>query len=84
MKFLLCIIVLLFWSELGVAQNSSPMSFRMINSHYDEQSAVISPDGKVMYVTLANHPQNVGGKKDTGDIHHLSIRTDHRALFIIL
>lgn len=44
------------------------MSFRLINSQYDEQSAVISPDGKVMYVTLANHPQNIGGKKDLGDI----------------
>ncbi len=68
MKFLTGIIVFLFWSELGVAQDSNPMSFRLINSQYDEQSAVISPDGKVMYVTLANHPQNIGGKRDLGDI----------------
>src|SRR6185295_11326683 len=35
---------------------------------YDEQNPVISPDGKALYFTLANHPQNVNGKKDLGDI----------------
>ena len=68
MRFLPASILFLFWSEWGVAQESNPMSFRLINSQYDEQSAVISPDGKVMYVTLANHPQNIGGKKDLGYI----------------
>ena len=51
-----------------IAQEIDPKSFSQINSVYDEQSPVISPDGKVMYVTLANHPQNSGGKKDLGDI----------------
>ena len=68
MKFLLNIILCLFWSGLGVAQDRNPISFSLVNSQYDEQSAVISPDGKVMYVTLANRPQNIGGKKDAGDI----------------
>ncbi len=67
MKFLLSSI-LFVWSSLSVAQSSFNKSFTQINSVQDEQSVVISPDGKVMYVTLANHPQNIGGKKDLGDI----------------
>ncbi|HEX5169382.1 MAG TPA: OmpA family protein [Cyclobacteriaceae bacterium] len=39
-----------------------------INSPFDEQNAVISPDGKTIYFTIANHPGNVGGKRDPGDI----------------
>ncbi len=41
---------------------------KLVNSIYDEQNPVVSPDGKVMYFTIANHPQNIGGKKDSGDI----------------
>lgn len=48
------------------AQEANP--FKPVNSVYDEQSPVISPDGKVLYLTIANHPQNLGGKKDPGDI----------------
>ncbi|NOS57567.1 MAG: OmpA family protein [Cyclobacteriaceae bacterium] len=48
------------------AQESNP--FKLVNSIYDEQSPLISPDGKVLYLTIANHPQNLGGKKDLGDI----------------
>lgn len=52
----------------SVAQRIDSKSFSQVNSTYDEQNPVISPDGKVLYVTLANHPQNIGGKKDIGDI----------------
>jgi outer membrane protein OmpA-like peptidoglycan-associated protein len=48
------------------AQESNP--FKLVNTVYDEQSPVISPDRKVLYLTIANHPQNLGGKKDPGDI----------------
>ncbi|MBK8291602.1 MAG: PD40 domain-containing protein [Flammeovirgaceae bacterium] len=40
----------------------------LLNSPYDEQNPVLSPDSKTLYFTIANHPQNVGGKKDPGDI----------------
>ena len=43
-------------------------SFSHVNSPHDEQSPFISPDGKVLYWTVANHPDNMGGKKDPGDI----------------
>ena len=42
--------------------------FALVNSSYDEQNPVISPDGKTLYLTIANHPQNIAGKKDPGDI----------------
>jgi len=38
------------------------------NSAYDEQSPMISPDGKVLYFTVAGHSANIAGKKDLGDI----------------
>jgi outer membrane protein OmpA-like peptidoglycan-associated protein len=50
------------------AQNISQKSLERPNSKYDEQSPFISPDGKVLYWTVANHPENSGGVKDLGDI----------------
>ncbi|MEX2232582.1 MAG: OmpA family protein [Cyclobacteriaceae bacterium] len=42
--------------------------FRAVNSAYDEQNPVLSPDGQTLYFTIGNHPSNSGGKKDPGDI----------------
>lgn len=53
------------------ALNAQPLNnaaFVNANSIYDELNPVVSPDGKLLYVTIANHPQNLGGKKDPGDI----------------
>jgi OOP family OmpA-OmpF porin len=52
----------------AVAQLITQKSFGHVNSALDEQSPMLSPDGKVLYWTVANHPDNVGGKKDLGDI----------------
>ncbi len=49
-------------------QSITNKSLSNINSPMDEQSPVLSPDGKTLYFTIANHPQNVGGKRDLGDI----------------
>lgn len=43
-------------------------SFRLVNSPFDEQAPVISPDGSTLFFTRGNHPENVGGKADPGDI----------------
>jgi len=43
-------------------------TFQLVNNAKDELNPVISPDGKTLFVTLANHPENVGGIKDAGDI----------------
>ncbi len=39
-----------------------------INSLYDEEAPVLSPDGKTLYFTRSKHPDNVGGRRDPGDI----------------
>lgn len=46
----------------------NPASTQNLNSSYDEQNAVMSPDGQSMFFTIANHPLNIGGKRDPGDI----------------
>jgi OmpA-OmpF porin, OOP family len=39
-----------------------------LNSVYDEQAPVLTPDGTELYFTIARHPLNVSGKNDLGDI----------------
>lgn len=41
---------------------------RHINSQFDEQAPILSPDGKYLFFTLAHNEHNVGGTKDKGDI----------------
>jgi outer membrane protein OmpA-like peptidoglycan-associated protein len=57
------------------AQRISDNTFQLVNSPSDEINAVVSPDGKMLFLTIANHPQNIGGKKDQGDIW-ISVRTE--------
>jgi len=64
MKSLLNFLVLI--STLTSAQSVD--SILKINSSYDEQNPVFSQDGNTLYITIANHPQNIGGVKDPGDI----------------
>lgn len=46
----------------------TPESFRWVNTPYDEQAPLISSDGSTLYFTRGNHPENIGGKADPGDI----------------
>ena len=50
------------------SQAVTSVPFKLVNSGYDEKAPVISPDGRALYFTIANHPQNSAGKKDPGDI----------------
>lgn len=68
MKNLLLLFSLAFTVYSLEGQSLAPSSFANVNSALDEQSPVLSPDGKTLYFTIANHPGNVGGKKDKGDI----------------
>ena len=56
-----------FASTLLRAQNI-PETVGSVNSTYDEQNPVLSPDGMTLYFTVGNHPSNIGEKKDPGDI----------------
>jgi OmpA-OmpF porin, OOP family len=63
-----CSLWLVTCGLLTPAFSQAPHPFKLVNSIYDEQNPVVSPDGRALYFTIANHPQNMGGKKDLGDI----------------
>jgi OOP family OmpA-OmpF porin len=46
------------------------------NSAYDEQAPYLSPDGSILYFTVAGHPDNKLGKRDPGDIWAVSKAPD--------
>lgn len=39
-----------------------------VNSPYYESNVVVSPDGKKVFFTRSNHPRNIGGEADEGDV----------------
>ena len=64
--FLLCFFFNVFISALWA--QSAQENIQAINSIYDEQNPVLSPDGETLYLTIGNHSSNIGGKRDPGDI----------------
>ena len=42
--------------------------FQTLNSAFDEQNPVLSADGNTLFFTVGNHPANIGGQKDPGDV----------------
>lgn len=47
-----------------------------INSPYSELNPILSPDGKVMYFSRKNHPENMGGVNDKEDIWYSELGSD--------
>src|SRR5688572_11321983 len=41
---------------------------KSVNTEYKELNPVLSPDGKTLYFSRQNHPENVGGVQDKEDI----------------
>ena len=39
-----------------------------VNSEFKETRPLIAPDGKTLYFSRSNHPENLGGKEDENDI----------------
>jgi OOP family OmpA-OmpF porin len=46
-------------------------SFERFNMNYDEQNPVLSPDGSMIVFTISNHPKNIGGAADPGDLWYM-------------
>src|SRR5699024_10450831 len=47
-----------------------------INTPYVEAKPVISSDGRTLYFTRQNSPENTGGRKDDGDIYFSTWQND--------
>jgi OOP family OmpA-OmpF porin len=47
-----------------------------VNSDYSELNPMLSPDGKTLYFSRANHPENVGGVNDKEDIWYSELGAD--------
>lgn len=47
-----------------------------VNSDYTELNPMLSPDGKTMYFSRKNHPENVGGVEDKEDIWYSELGGD--------
>lgn len=77
MKILGLLTTLLFTLHVGGQPNADKF-LADVNTAYDELSPVISPDGKTLFVTIANHPGNIGGKKDPGDIWISTLGVDNQ------
>jgi OOP family OmpA-OmpF porin len=59
--------VLLAIPSLGWSQDMAS-ALSALNTQYEEESPVLSPDGKLLAFTVTNHPANMGGAPDHGDI----------------
>lgn len=47
-----------------------------VNSSYVEHNPILSPDGKVLFFSRRNHPENVGGKEDGEDIWYCTLNEE--------
>ncbi len=47
-----------------------------VNSEYSEINPLLSPDGKTLYFSRKNHPENVGGVTDKEDIWYSELGAD--------
>jgi OmpA-OmpF porin, OOP family len=48
-----------------------------VNSEYNELSPILSPDGKTLYFSRRNHPDNIGGEYDYEDIWYSEYDEDN-------
>jgi OmpA-OmpF porin, OOP family len=49
-----------------------------VNSEFKELNPLLSPDGKTMYFSRRNHPENIGGTKDAEDIWYSEMDANGR------
>lgn len=68
-KSILPLLLYVILIQCSFAQSTFiPKALGALNSPYDEINPVIAPDGKTLYFTRKNHPQNTFGAKNTADI----------------
>ena len=67
-RFFILMSLLIYNNLPTVGQTVKHTKVDSINSIYDEQNPVISPNGNKIYFTRSGHSLNVGGVRDKGDI----------------
>jgi outer membrane protein OmpA-like peptidoglycan-associated protein len=73
MKKLIFFIFLFLYAIKSFPQNKPEHLGKEINSMYDEVLPVISSDGKTLYFSRFDHPQNTGGAKAGQDIWYSTL-----------
>jgi outer membrane protein OmpA-like peptidoglycan-associated protein len=70
----------IFLSGWSQSVNTSDLGalVEQLNTRYDEQNPVLSPDGSRLYFTRANDSLNIGGSRDKGDIWMSTLGEDGR------
>jgi len=68
LKILTVIIMIFSCFGISEAQDDQQNLGSGINSKYNEIDPVLSPDGSKIYFTRVKHPENIGGRRDPGDI----------------
>lgn len=68
------LIILMLLPALVYSQDEAA-AISLLNSPYDEQAPVMSPDGMLLAFTIDDHPDNVAGAADHGDIW-FSVKTE--------
>jgi len=67
--FIICLSALTLAIGYNVsAQDLAHSKIDSVNSSYDEQNPVVTPDGSKLFFTRSGHPENIGGVVDKGDI----------------
>ena len=64
--------IVFFYSTFAFPSISFSQDFslkdRSIQSVYDQQNVLVDEEAHLIYFTVANHPENAGGKSDDGDV----------------
>lgn len=63
---LLSLVILVVPALLNAQDMASAIS--VLNTPYEEECPVLSPDGKLLAFTISSHPDNIAKSKDHGDI----------------
>lgn len=75
MCFRLLFVLLIIGVTASAQITTSP--FPMADPAFNEENPVLSPDGNTLYFTITNHPSNIGGRKDPGDIWYSTRQGDN-------
>lgn len=76
-KVNLLLVIFLWGFQIALGQSLLPQNLGpAINSEYNEINPVLSADGKTLFFTRSNHPENTFGAYDSEDIWYSELQPD--------